>query len=90
MGSARQRKGSSPRPSPLLSTETQRLCTSTPQLLPTVGPPRASLHPSHGLTQATPTLPDCNLSADLLERQRQKAHVEAEGERDEDSLPGAD
>ena len=67
--------------------------TSTTQLLGSFpgwdgSTPPASLHPFPGLSQVTPTWPDCNLSADLLERQRQKAHVEADGVKGGDLLPG--
>lgn len=49
--------------------------------------PGASPHP-FPLSQDTPTWPDCNLSADLLGRQRHKAHIEAERGKEGDLLLG--
>ena len=77
MGSARQRDGSHLSPRPLLCRAIQGCWLSSSALhLPKEGPSPSSL-PAPGLSQAEPTWPDCSLSADLLERQRQRVRVEA-------------
>lgn len=79
-----------PGPGPLLSKAIQCFCNWTTWLFPRLGSPhpQASLQPFLGLSQATPTWPDCSLSADLVERQKQEAHVEAGRVKEGDLLVG--
>lgn len=79
-GVSKAKRRSNTHPRPLLCKAIHCLCNPTALLFPRLGSlyPQASLHPFTGLSQATPTWPDCNLSADLLERQKQNAQVEAD------------